>query len=101
MKMYLAMVTDDGQERRFDLITQKIVLGRDPRCDVRVALPSVSLRHCEIVTDGGTLRVNDLGSETGTFHNGDRVQEAVLSADDTLTVGSVTFVVRTDSGVRA
>lgn len=94
--MYLAMVTDEGEERRFDLSGPKVVLGRDMRCDLRVALPSVSLRHCEIVTEGNAVRVNDLGSETGTFHNGDRVEKAVLTADDTLTVGSVTFVVRTE-----
>lgn len=97
--MYLAMVTEDGEERRFRLGRERVVLGRDMRCDLRVALPSVSLRHCEItVADDGVLRLSDLGSENGTFHNGARVEQADLGMDDTVTVGSVTFVVRSDQG---
>lgn len=95
--MYLAMLTDDGEERRFHLTRDRVVLGRDRQCDLRVALPSVSVRHCEIVTGAGQARLKDLGSETGTFHNGARIEQAELADDDTVTVGSVTFVVRTEA----
>ncbi len=93
MKVCLAMAVDGGGERRFPLTGSSIVLGRDSGCDVRVALPSVELRHCEITVDGETLKLRDLGSGTGTFHNGTRVEQADLTIDDRLTVGPVTFVV--------
>ena len=97
MRLLLGMVTADGGERTFPLAGDRTVLGRDTRCDLRVAVPTVSSRHCEIVTgDGGALVLNDLGSETGTFHNGSRVERAELSTDDRFTIGSVTFVVRAE-----
>ncbi len=96
MKMYLAMMTADGEERRFRLRGDRVVLGRDRGCDLRVALPSVSLRHCEIVIGEDAVRLNDLGSESGTFHNGARIEHAELAADDEVTLGSMTFVVRNE-----
>ena len=96
MRMCLAMETADGGERRFPITTDRLVLGRDTRCDLRLSLPTVSLRHCEIVVDGNTMRLNDLGSVTGTFHNGERVLQAELAADDRVTIGPVTFILRTD-----
>lgn len=94
MNLCLAMATADGGERVFHLTRPRTVVGRDTRCDLRVAVPSVALRHCEIVADGNVLRINDLGSEAGTLHNGAPVKEAVLVPDDRITIGPVTFVVR-------
>ena len=92
--MCLAMVTADGSERLFPLERQRVVVGRDIGCDLRVPLPSVAERHCEIVQDGTVLTVKDLGSDGGTVHNGSPVKQAILALNDTLTIGPVTFVVR-------
>jgi pSer/pThr/pTyr-binding forkhead associated (FHA) protein len=97
MKMCLAMETADGEERCFSISQDRLVIGRDPRCDVRVAVPSVSSRHCEIVTEGNILCVSDLGSATGTFHNGIRILKAELAPHDRVTIGPVTFVVRPET----
>ncbi len=97
MKMCLAMETADGGERCFSISQDRLVLGRDPRCDVRVALPSVSMRHCEIVTEGNVLCISDLGSATGTFHNGVRILKAELAPHDRVTIGTVSFVVRPET----
>ncbi len=96
MTKCLAMAITDGGERRFPLSHTRTVLGRDSRCDLRVALPSVASQHCEIKLDGEILKLRDLDSPTGTFHNGTRVRFAELAIDDRLTVGPVTFVVRDD-----
>ncbi len=94
MKLCLAMATADGGERIFPLSERRTVLGSDTRCDLRVSMPSVMTRHCEIVTENGVTRVLDLGTAGGTLRNGEPVREAVLAPNDTLTVGPVTFVVR-------
>jgi pSer/pThr/pTyr-binding forkhead associated (FHA) protein len=94
MKLCLAMETAGGDERCFPIDRSPLVLGRDTRCDLRLAVPSVSARHCEIVRDANTLYIKDLASETGTFHNGVRVQRANLEANDKVTIGPVTFVIR-------
>ncbi len=96
MGISLAMEIAGGGERLFPLNRPVMVLGRDSRCDLRVALPSVDEQHCEFMIHEGTVRFKDLGSGTGTFHNGTRVKQADLVHDDRLTIGPVTFVVRLD-----
>ena len=94
MSIWLVMQASDGRERSFALNKPRMIIGRETTCDVRVPVPSVSQRHCQITFDGGELKLVDLNSDRGTFHNGQRVQEAVLLHEDKLTVGPVTFVVR-------
>ena len=98
MSIWLVMRTADGVERPFPIEKPRTVIGRDTRCDVRIALPAVDDRHCELIHDGQNLTLNDLGSTTGTFHNGTRVKQAVVAPRDTLTVGPVTFEVREQRG---
>jgi pSer/pThr/pTyr-binding forkhead associated (FHA) protein len=94
-KIWLVMKTA-GRERRFPLHKHTTIIGRDIDSDLRVALPSVANRHCELKLDGGELRLIDLGSTHGTLHNGNSVREATLEADDRVTVGTVTFRVQMD-----
>lgn len=96
MGISLAMEIAAGGERLFPLNRSPMVLGRGSRCDLRLALPSVDEQHCEFMIHDGSVRFKDLGSGTGTFHNGTRVEQAELLPDDRLTVGTVTFVVRRD-----
>jgi pSer/pThr/pTyr-binding forkhead associated (FHA) protein len=90
-----------GGERCFPIDRSPLVLGRDTRCDLRLAVPTVSARHCEIVRDANALYIKDLESETGTFHNGIRVTRADLKANDKVTIGPVTFVVKPQRAVEA
>lgn len=93
MSIWLVMQANDGSRRQF-AVKANTIIGREPACDVRVPLPTVSLKHCQLVLDGDRVRLVDLRSDHGTYHNGNRVTEALLSPDDTLTVGPVTFTVR-------
>jgi predicted component of type VI protein secretion system len=96
MRVELAMVKGDGTQRNFLLSRERLVIGRLNTCDLRIALPSVSRQHCEIVLDGAAVKLRDLGSSNGTYHNHTRVQEAVLSAGDEIGVGPVVFRVLID-----
>ncbi len=98
MTTWLAMLTADGSERSFRVSNDRMVVGSDMHCDLRVAVPSVSERHCEIIVTGAVLMLRDLGSTNGTYHNGNQVTQAVLSPNDRLTIGPVTFVIRVDPG---
>ena len=97
MGVWLVMKTADGIDRPFQIEKPRTVIGRETRCDVRIPVSAVSKKHCEIRLHDGELSLTDLNSDSGTFHNGDRVNKAKLSNDDTLTVGPVTFVVRVSS----
>ena len=93
MDITLVITSVDGRERHFP-IHKRTVIGREPRCDLRVPLPSISLKHCEVVPSNGLVELKDLGSEQGTFCNGDRIEQAVLGDADRFSIGPVTFEVR-------
>ena len=96
MNVSLVMVKGDGTRRDFPLGKERLVIGRINTCDLRIALPSVSRQHCEVFIDGGQLKLRDLGSSNGTFHNNTRVQEANLAAGDEIGIGPVVFRVVID-----
>lgn len=96
MQVVLVMFRPDGERRSFSLPRAVTVIGRREDCDLRIPLGDVSRKHCRFVVEDDQLRVEDLGSSNGTFHNGVRVQEAVVNAGDTVSVGPVSFVVQID-----
>jgi pSer/pThr/pTyr-binding forkhead associated (FHA) protein len=62
-------------------------LGRSLSADVEIDDPSVSRRHALIVREDGQTFLLDDGSRNGTWHNGIRVQRAVLHDGDTIDLG--------------
>ncbi len=54
----------------------------------------VSRHHCVIERFEDKIRVRDLDSQSGTFVNGDRVNEAYLFAGDRISVGPFDLVMR-------
>jgi pSer/pThr/pTyr-binding forkhead associated (FHA) protein len=99
MAYWLVMTTADGSERPFRIQKERTVIGRAARSDVRIPIPTVEQRHCEITYRDDKLELTDLGSARGTLHNGTPVQQQVsLSPRDRLTIGPVTLEVRLDDG---
>ena len=94
MSIWLVMQAGNGAERQFAVKKPNTVIGRETTCDVRIPVPIVSQKHCRLTLDGADLRLIDLDSANGTFHNGNRVKEATLCAEDRVTIGPVTFVIR-------
>jgi pSer/pThr/pTyr-binding forkhead associated (FHA) protein len=90
------MFRSDGDRRSFSLTRDITVIGRREDCDLRIPLGEVSRKHCRLVRDGDSLRLEDLGSSNGTYHNGQRVQEAILSPGDSVQVGPLVFVLQVD-----
>ena len=62
-------------------------LGRSLSADVEIDDPSVSRRHALIVRQDGQTYLLDDGSRNGTWHNGIRVDRAVLQDGDTIALG--------------
>jgi predicted component of type VI protein secretion system len=96
MQAVLVMFRSDGDRRSFSLTRDITVVGRREDCDLRIPLGEVSRKHCRLVRDGDSLRLEDLGSSNGTFHNGQRVQEASLHPGDSVQVGPLVFVLQVD-----
>jgi pSer/pThr/pTyr-binding forkhead associated (FHA) protein len=75
-----------------------VVVGRHRRCDVRLASPRVSRRHCCLALDRDGVLVRDLGSTNGTRINGRRVEEGVLRPGDELSIAHCRYQLEGLSG---
>src|ERR1700734_4188216 len=96
MQVVLVMFRADGERRSFSIVRDMTVVGRREDCDLRIPLGEVSRKHCRLIKDGDSIRLEDLGSSNGTFHNSQRVREAALAPGDTVQIGPVTFMVQID-----
>ena len=71
-----------------------LVVGRSAEADVRLSDPGASRRHARLVSAGGVLAVEDLGSRSGTFVNGARIEgPAALAPGDRVRLGHAELVV--------
>ena len=91
MDVILVMTRGDGSYRTFPLTKNRIVIGRINSCDLRVPLNSISRQHCEITLSEGQVQLRDMDSSNGTYHNGRRIQNAVLGPGDRISIGPVVF----------
>ena len=71
-------------------------LGRSPENDFQINHPTVSARHCEIVSRNGELVVRDCASTNGTFIGGKPVAEGVVWAREVLRLGDVELLVESN-----
>jgi pSer/pThr/pTyr-binding forkhead associated (FHA) protein len=78
------MALDDGPDIPLD--RGVVVVGRDPRCDVRLDSLRVSRRHCCMTQADGEVVVRDLHSTNGIRINGERVQLGRLRPGDELSI---------------
>ena len=74
-------------------VTGRAVLGRE-KGDIVVRQPDVSHRHLAFDIVDGQLMIADLGSRTGTFVNGQRIEQTTaLGSGDEIQVGGLSLVV--------
>ena len=67
----------------------ELVVGRSADAGIRVADSLASRRHARLVSKGGVVAVEDLGSRSGTFVNGERAEgPTALSPGDRIRVGA-------------
>jgi two-component system response regulator HydG len=74
----------------------RLLVGKGPACDLRLADPLASRRHAAIDIDVSSLRLTDLGSTNGTSVNGVRVIEALLRGGETVRIGATSLRVDVD-----
>lgn len=61
------LVNANGQQ--YVAVTDQMIVGRDPACDLWVDVDDVSRRHATVVAQASGWAVKDLGSRNGTFVN--------------------------------
>ena len=66
------------------------IIGIAEDCDIVVAQPRVSRRHCRFTELADGYLIEDLGSSNGTYVNGERIAAGTrVSAGDRITLGAL------------
>jgi pSer/pThr/pTyr-binding forkhead associated (FHA) protein len=81
-----------GQEQQtFQLDRPKMVVGREPTCEIHIDNLGISRTHCAFVNKNDAFVVQDLGSSNGTYVNGRKVNEHFLNDADEVIIGKYTL----------
>jgi serine phosphatase RsbU (regulator of sigma subunit) len=76
---YLEVVDGQGKRRRFALDRPRLLIGREPTCDLQLPHPGVSRRHAQLQrTDQGRWLLQDLRSRNHVYVENRPVQQLVL-----------------------
>ncbi|HEY3285682.1 MAG TPA: adenylate/guanylate cyclase domain-containing protein [Gemmatimonadaceae bacterium] len=71
--------------------TGTLICGRAVTSDLAIIDPTVSRHHADLEVGEGGVTVRDVGSSNGTFLNGVKIDQALVTAGDQVTFGKVTF----------
>jgi pSer/pThr/pTyr-binding forkhead associated (FHA) protein len=78
---------------RFELGAETLSAGRSVSSDVFLDDITVSRNHARFVrTESGRVAVQDVGSLNGTYVNGVRVEEKLLSSGDEVQIGKFKLI---------
>jgi len=86
MEYRLDFVINDEQ-KFFSLKQNEITIGKLPGNDFYLDDNSISRKHCKLIKEDNTFKIVDLNSTNGTYVNGKRIREKILSVGDNITVG--------------
>lgn len=84
----------------YKLQTGKNLLGRSPRCDIKIDSQSVSKEHATLFVTDDSLILTDLSSRNGTYINGVRIQSKKLHSGDRFSIHDILFDVLTDTELK-
>ncbi len=81
-------LTVNGEARTIALESPKFTIGRGPENSLCLPVSVVSRLHAELIRLGQDFILRDLGSTNGSFINGSRITELMLSDGDHIRFGS-------------
>jgi pSer/pThr/pTyr-binding forkhead associated (FHA) protein len=95
------LVIEDGAGRRdLPLAEGRLTVGRGPEGNgLRLEERNVSRRHAALEVSGGAVTIEDLGSRTGTWVNGDRISgRRRLHPGDRVRIGDFDLLLEAGTG---
>jgi ABC-type multidrug transport system ATPase subunit len=84
----LSFRMSDGAGHEVTLTNDAYTLGRNPDNDIVINDPSVSRAHARLERRGDDYEIVDLGSTNGLTYGGAKVERKLLTAGDTLSIGT-------------
>ena len=70
---FLRVVQGGRSGELHELVTDRLVLGRHPSCEVVLENAVISRQHARLIRQGAGYVIEDLGSRNGTYINGKAV----------------------------
>jgi pSer/pThr/pTyr-binding forkhead associated (FHA) protein len=87
-----------GQEQKTHTLDKpRMVVGREPSCEIHIDNLGISRQHCEFQPRGEAFVVKDLGSSNGTYVNGRKITEHFLNDADEIIIGKYTLKFRNET----
>jgi len=71
-----------------DIKGHRLIIGRAPDCAVQLLDPAVSAYHASIERTPQGYVLSDLGSQNGTYVNGQSIQQVLLQNGDVIRLGN-------------
>src|SRR3989442_5443155 len=76
---FLEVVAAQGPRRQVELARPRLLIGREPTCDIHLPHPGVSRRHAQLqATEQGRWLLQDLSSRNHVYVDNKPVQQLVL-----------------------
>jgi pSer/pThr/pTyr-binding forkhead associated (FHA) protein len=97
----LVVLSEGLTGRSHELTAERTTVGRVEDNTFQLAEPSVSSHHCEILQQGGEIKIKDLNSTNGTYIEGKQITEGVLKPGQTLRLGKVDLKLEGESAAPA
>ncbi|MCX6854108.1 MAG: FHA domain-containing protein [Verrucomicrobia bacterium] len=87
---YLAFNLNDGNEFVFDILEDRLSIGRDAKNDIVIDNSYISGFHAEMTKQAdGVYELVDLKSSNGTFVNGQRIEKSRIKGGDKIRFGQL------------
>ena len=86
--MPILIVEAEGERRRLELERERLTVGRGSSADLRIHDRLASRTHCRIDLREDIAILHDVGSQNGTFLNGEQVLTAELREGDVISIGA-------------
>ncbi len=100
---FVYTLSNETPTRKYALPSQKVYrIGRTQDCDLPLIHdPTVSAQHARLLVRANKLTIEDMGSASGTFVNGQMIRVAQITASDQVRIGTTELVFQqTAEGMR-
>jgi len=89
---YLVVLAGTNVGEMHKIEGPETIVGRAMSAQLRLNDDGISRRHCRVLSIGGRVIIEDLGSANGTLVNGDMVQHQELKEGDKIRLGATTML---------
>ena len=95
MRHTLRVLQGNETGRKYDLVSEEILIGRDSGCQVSIDDRAASRKHARLVFENSGYAIEDLDSMNHTYVNGEQINGKVPLKDDyQVKIGQTLFVFR-------